>query len=206
MQDFNDEEKYRCVDREVALRIKVYPKLIRRGHMTAEKAEKEVAIMRAIAMDYYRATLRRTAVIAFFLLLLPTLAQASPDCMTKSQARALYKTAHLYWHTENHCWDNRAHRRIKADPPPKSKAAETKPVEPVVIADASGNGPIRRGKVAQEIVFPPLVASQSAIAADMYQVRRPITEWPLMLDLDATGPDPNNGIDGCCWPPLESLK
>lgn len=148
----------------------------------------------------------KPTVIVATLLLLPTIAHASPACMTKAEARAAFKTSHLYWHTEHHCWDNRAHRPVKADPPPKVKPVENKPVEPVVLADASGNGLIRRGKVAQEIVFPPLVASQSAIAKDIMSVQRPITEWPLMLDIDATGPDPDKGIDGCCWPPLESLK
>ena len=27
------------------------------------------------------------------------------DCLTKSEARKHWTTQHLYWHTENHCWD-----------------------------------------------------------------------------------------------------
>jgi hypothetical protein len=43
------------------------------------------------------------------------LAACSPadaaSCMTKVQARHHFRTSHLYWHTENHCWDATAGRR-----------------------------------------------------------------------------------------------
>jgi hypothetical protein len=32
-------------------------------------------------------------------------ASAAPSCMTKSEARRVYTTSHLYWHGADHCWD-----------------------------------------------------------------------------------------------------
>lgn len=34
-------------------------------------------------------------------------AHASPSCMTYKEARAKYKRAHLYWNTDDRCWDRR---------------------------------------------------------------------------------------------------
>jgi hypothetical protein len=35
--------------------------------------------------------------------------------------------------------------------------------------------------------------------------QRPMTGWPLLIDIDAADPN-NNGVDRCCWPSLDSLK
>lgn len=50
---FSAKEKREALDREVRYRVRVYERLIRDGKMTKEKAEREVAIMRAIAADYF---------------------------------------------------------------------------------------------------------------------------------------------------------
>jgi hypothetical protein len=40
----------------------------------------------------------------------------------------------------------------------------------------------------------------------------PVTEWRVLIGIDGLIgindqlPDPNNGIDGCCWPSLDALK
>jgi hypothetical protein len=39
-------------------------------------------------------------------ILLTTAAHASPTCLTKSEARVHWPRTHLYWHGEDHCWDN----------------------------------------------------------------------------------------------------
>lgn len=134
-------------------------------------------------------------------------------CMTRAQARAKYPKDWLYWHGKNHCWDNRAParriiERTRAQrPEPKAASVSSHHVKATqqMLADASGNTAARRtAKI--EIYYPALMREQAAVAADLYAVQRPITEWPLMLDLDAAGPDPDNGIDGCCWPPMETLR
>ena len=133
-------------------------------------------------------------------------------CMTKEQARATFRTSHLYWHTTRHCWDDRpvGSRRYAAAPKPRSNpvnlsAAPITRSQPRVLSVADANA--NEGREARiEIYYPALMREQAAVAADMYSMQRPITEWPLMLDLDATGPDPDHGIDGCCWPPLEQMR
>jgi hypothetical protein len=32
-------------------------------------------------------------------------AQASGMCLTKAEARQMFRTSHLYWHGKDHCWD-----------------------------------------------------------------------------------------------------
>ena len=120
-------------------------------------------------------------------------------CMTKEQARATFKTSHLYWHGAKHCWDDRsvAPRAIARAPITRSQPRV------LSVADANANT-AREARI--EIYYPALMREQAAVAADLYSMQRPITEWPLMLDLDATGPDPDRGIDGCCWPPLEQMR
>jgi len=54
--------------------------------------------------------------VAMTLLILSFAASGSPSCMTKSEARAHYPRAHLYWHGQNRCWDNRHGRRLYRDP------------------------------------------------------------------------------------------
>lgn len=45
------------------------------------------------------------------LLVIATRAHASPNCMSKAEARAAFPKSHLFWHSTRHCWDNNsAHR------------------------------------------------------------------------------------------------
>ena len=45
-------------------------------------------------------------VIAFVaIVIVPMQAASAATCMTKSEARRVYSTSHLYWHGANHCWD-----------------------------------------------------------------------------------------------------
>jgi hypothetical protein len=35
----------------------------------------------------------------------------------------------------------------------------------------------------------------------------PMTGWRVLIDINGHQvPDPNNGVDGCCWPSLDTLK
>lgn len=132
---------------------------------------------------------------------------AVASCMSKEQARTAYRTSHLYWHGSAHCWNNSPGRTSRPSTPSAASKPRSKPVTLSVVADANANpaqAPAEPDKA--EIFYPPLLKAQAAIASDLYSMRRPITEWPMMLELDITGPDLEHGIDGCCWPPLESLK
>jgi hypothetical protein len=68
----------------------------------------------------------RIVAIAVVVLLWPAFAQASKDCMTKAEARKIYRTSHLYWHGKGRCWDAspRASHRLK-----KVAAARANPIE-----------------------------------------------------------------------------
>ena len=68
----------------------------------------------------------RIVAIAVVLSLSPAVAHASKDCMTKAEARNVYRTSYLYWHGKGRCWDAspRASHRLK-----KVAAARAYPVE-----------------------------------------------------------------------------
>jgi hypothetical protein len=50
--EFTPLDKMKCCERELALRGKVYPAWIRNGRMKKATAERELALMEAILMDY----------------------------------------------------------------------------------------------------------------------------------------------------------
>lgn len=49
MNDFTVNELVRCARREVAYRKRVYPRLVEQGTLEAKEAEREIALMSAIA-------------------------------------------------------------------------------------------------------------------------------------------------------------
>jgi hypothetical protein len=53
----------------------------------------------------------RVAVIVVLMTVVATPSQASKSCMSKTEARAAFRTAHLYWHGPDHCWDATPTRR-----------------------------------------------------------------------------------------------
>ncbi|MGY2906493.1 hypothetical protein [Bradyrhizobium sp. URHC0002] len=57
----------------------------------------------------------RIVAIAVVMLLSPAVAHASKDCMTRAEARNIYRTSYLYWHGKGRCWDAspRASHRLK---------------------------------------------------------------------------------------------
>ena len=50
--DFTKDEKIAALDREIALRQRVYPRLIRQGRMLESDADREIMLMTAIRDDY----------------------------------------------------------------------------------------------------------------------------------------------------------
>lgn len=53
---FTDQDKLAALQREVAMRKRVYPRWVESGRMTKAKAEREIAVMEAIAADYRKNT------------------------------------------------------------------------------------------------------------------------------------------------------
>jgi hypothetical protein len=94
------------------------------------------------------------------------LAQAKP-CLTKVEARQLYKTDHIYWHTSAHCWDDQALGSKSGDSEPKPVAAAA---GPATLAAAV------RPNI--EIAFPSLVKADGV----------PTSQWPVRLQVDWLSP------------------
>ena len=51
---YTADDKLKCIEREVHMRLRVYPRWVEQGRITAEKAARETALMTAIAQDYRR--------------------------------------------------------------------------------------------------------------------------------------------------------
>lgn len=58
-----------------------------------------------------RSGFMRVAIPVTAILLASSPAFASPSCMTQSEARQKFPTAHLWWHGPNRCWDATAPSR-----------------------------------------------------------------------------------------------
>jgi hypothetical protein len=94
----------------------------------------------------------RIVAIAVVLLLSPAVAHASKDCMTKAEARNVYRTSYLYWHGKGRCWDAspRASHRLKkvaaarANPIEASHKAKTRP-KPEVKLEVVDPSPVPTG-------------------------------------------------------------
>jgi len=105
-------------------------------------------------------------------------AQAKP-CLTKAEARQLYKTDHIYWHTSAHCWDDQASGSKSGDDEPEVTAAAARPAS---VAAA----------VRPEIAFPSLIKGDGI--APTQWVNWPHVDWfspssmlthPWIWDFDA---------------------
>jgi hypothetical protein len=53
----------------------------------------------------------RVAVIVVTMLVVTTPLEASHSCMSKTEARRHFGSAHIYWHGPDHCWDATPTRR-----------------------------------------------------------------------------------------------
>jgi hypothetical protein len=58
----------------------------------------------------------RVAAIVVMMMAVTTPSIASQSCMSQTEARKHFASAHLYWHGPDHCWDATAprHRQIQA--------------------------------------------------------------------------------------------
>jgi hypothetical protein len=94
----------------------------------------------------------RIVAIAVVLSLSPAVAHASKDCMTKAEARNVYRTSYLYWDGKGRCWDAspRASHRLKkvaaarANPVEASHKAKTRP-KPEVKVEVVDPSPVPAG-------------------------------------------------------------
>jgi hypothetical protein len=132
---------------------------------------------------------RAAPLVLAFSLIAPDV-QASPGCMTKQEARAKWPTKPIYSHGSSRCW---------GDQPLSSRSSTTPP------AKTSDSITTARALV---LPAPRPKATKTEVVndADLFNVA-PMTGWRVLIDIDGHQvPDPNNGVDGCCWPSLDTLK
>jgi hypothetical protein len=116
--------------------------------------------------------------------------------MTKQEARAKWATKPIYSHGSSRCWDDQPlSRRATTTPPAKTSDSVNKA--------RALELPAPRPKPTKTEVFFPSIIVNNSVSTDLVN-GAPMTGWPVLIDIDA--PDPNNGVDRCCWPPLDTLK
>ena len=141
---------------------------------------------------------RAAPLIIAFSLIAPGV-QASPECMTKQEARAKWPTKLIYWHGSSRCWnDQPLSSRRSTTPPANTSDSATK-------ASLAFDLSAPRPKATKTEVFFPSVIVNSSVSTDLF-IGAPMTGWPVLIDIDGQAPNPNNGVDGCCWPSLDALK
>jgi hypothetical protein len=115
--------------------------------------------------------------------------------MTKQEARAKWATKPIYSHGSSRCWDDQPlSRRATTTPPAKTSDSVNKA--------RALELPAPRPKPTKTEVFFPSIIVNNSVSTDLVN-GAPMTGWPVLIDIDA--PDPNNGVDRCCWPPLDTL-
>jgi len=139
---------------------------------------------------------RAAPLVIAFALIAPGV-HASPECMTKQEARTKWPTKPIYSHGSSGCWNNQplsSHRSTASPANTSDSAAEA-------LAFVSAPRP---KATKTEIFFPPVIVDNNVSANNLF-IGAPMTGWPALIDFDQL-PDPNNGVDRCCWPPLDTLK
>ena len=138
---------------------------------------------------------RATPLVIAFSLIAPDV-QASAQCITKQEARAKWPTKPIYSHGSSRCWDDQPlSRRATTTPPAKTSDSATK-------ARALDVSAPRPKATRTEVFFPSMIVNDT----DLFN-GAPMTGWRVVIGIDGqAAPDPNNGVDGCCWPSLDTLK
>ena len=140
----------------------------------------------------------RAALLVIAFSLIAPAVQASPECMTKQEARAKWPTKPIYWHGSSRCWnDQPLSRRPSTTPTAKTSDSANK----ARALDLSAPQP---KATKTEVIFPSIIVNNS-VSTDLF-IGAPMTSWPVLIDIDGQAPNGNNGIDGCCWPSLDTLK
>ena len=123
--------------------------------------------------------------------------RASPECMSKQEARAKWPTKPIYWHGSSRCWNNQPLSSGRSTMPPATAS------DSATKALAFVSTPLPKA-TKTEVFFPSIIVNNS-VSTDLF-IGVPLTDWPLLIDIDGQAPDPNNGADRCCWPSLDGLK
>ena len=140
---------------------------------------------------------RAALLVIAFSLIAPDV-QASPECMTKQEARAKWPTKPIYWHGSSRCWNDQPLSSRRSTTP---SANTSDSVKKALAFDLSAPRP----KATKTEVFYPSIIVNNSVSTDLF-IGVPLTGWPLLIDIDGQAPDPNNGAARCCWPSMDALK
>ena len=129
---------------------------------------------------------KRILAAAVVIGLAPSAAAAAP-CYTHAEARKLWPDRHIFWHTENRCWDNSPRGARHYDERPKMHLQ----IMPANVAEAAPSALEQAAPkaAAAEILFPALIRTEMTTA---YPLFMPVAwfnpagmhDWPLILDID----------------------
>ena len=148
--------------------------------------------------------LGRAAPLVIALALIAPDVQASPECMTKQEARAKWPAKPIYLHGSSRCWNDQPLSSSRSTAPPANTSDSA--------TKALALDPSTPKATKTEIFFPSLVVKNSAstdfftgtsASTDLF-TGTPMTGWPVLIDVDDQAPNPNNRVDG--WPSLDALR
>src|SRR5215472_8025823 len=141
--------------------------------------------------------LGRAAPLVIALALIAPDVQASPECMTKQEARAKWPAKPIYLHGSSRCWNDQPLSSSRSTPAANTSDSATK----ALALDSSAS----RAKATKTEIFFPSVVVKNSVSTDFF-TGVPMTSWPVLIDVDGQAPNLNNGVDGCCRPSLDALK
>ena len=134
----------------------------------------------------------RAAPLVIALALITPDVQASPECMTKHEARAKWPAKPIYSHGSSRCWN---------DQPLSSRHSTTQPANTSDSANKARALDLSapRPKATKTEVFFPSIIVNNSVSTDLF-IGAPMTGWPVLIDIDAPG------VDRCCWPSQDALR
>src|SRR5262245_14670192 len=136
---------------------------------------------------------RAAPLVIVFALIAPGV-HASPECMTKQEARAKWPTNPIYQHGSSRCWNDQPLSSRPTKPPANISDSATK-------AHALDLPAPRPQTTKTEVFLPSITVNDIDLLNGT-----PMTDWRAvigindLIGINGQAPDPNNGVDGCCWP------
>ena len=134
-------------------------------------------------------------------------AHASENCMTRAEARKIYRAAHLYWYGRDHCWGVLARQVRRAEAKPKAEAEPHTPPDPATV----------EATIAPTTAAPPTptptTPTTAAPPAEQTLTSDSLLRWALAADLRPSGmmpPPPVAApaieVEATASPPLMSAR
>jgi len=129
---------------------------------------------------------KRILAAAVVIGLAPSAAAAAP-CYTRMEARHLWPDGHLYWHTDNRCWDRSPRGAEHYDKRPTMHLQ----IMPANVAaapiDDVGAALAKQSSEGKTVLFPELEVNAwpDANAKPDLLSSSSVALWPLLIDIDA---------------------